>query len=116
MNDYIRLHLFQQTLTGLATKWYIELPPHFYSDFNSPAMNFLTHFQLPIRYDKGIELLTSLQQSTSTHISEHIHEWRRRRQLIKARIPDQLLAGWFTKLLLPSIACDVTMGGVVIEE
>jgi hypothetical protein len=36
--------------------------------------------------------------------------------LIKAHIPDQLLAEWFTKSLLPSIARDVTMGGVVTEE
>jgi hypothetical protein len=26
MNDSIRLRLFQQTLTGSAAKWYIELP------------------------------------------------------------------------------------------
>jgi hypothetical protein len=50
------------------------------------------------------------------HISDHIHEWRRRRRLIKAVIPDQLLAEWFTKSLLPPIARDVAMGGVVTEE
>jgi hypothetical protein len=36
--------------------------------------------------------------------------------LIKAIIPDHLLAEWFTKSLLPPIAHDVTMGGVVMEE
>jgi hypothetical protein len=36
--------------------------------------------------------------------------------LIKVTIPDQLLAEWFTKSLLPPIARDVAMGGVVIEE
>jgi hypothetical protein len=36
--------------------------------------------------------------------------------LIKETIPDQLLAEWFTKSLFPPIACDVAMGGVVIEE
>jgi hypothetical protein len=36
--------------------------------------------------------------------------------LIKASIPDQLLADWFTKSLLPQIARDVAMGGVVTEE
>jgi hypothetical protein len=36
--------------------------------------------------------------------------------LIKATIPDQLLAEWFTKSLLPPISRDVTMGGVVTEE
>jgi hypothetical protein len=36
--------------------------------------------------------------------------------LIKAIIPDQLLAEWFTKSLLPPIARDVSMGGIVTEE
>jgi hypothetical protein len=36
--------------------------------------------------------------------------------MIKAIIPDQLLAEWFTKSLLPPIARDVAMGGIVTEE
>jgi hypothetical protein len=116
MDDSIHLRLFQRTLTGSAAKWYIELPHASFHDFNSLAMSFLTHFQLPIRYEMGTELLTSLRQTNSVHISDHIHEWRRRRRLIKAIIPDQLLAEWFTKSLLPPIARDVSMGGVVTEE
>jgi hypothetical protein len=38
------------------------------------------------------------------------------RRLIKATIPDQLLAEWFTKSLLPPISRDVAMGGVITEE
>jgi hypothetical protein len=79
-------------------------------------MSFLMHFQLPIRYETGTELLTSLCQTNYVHVSDHIHEWRRRRRLIKAIIPNQLLAEWFTKSLLPPIARDIAMGGVVIEE
>ena len=79
-------------------------------------MAFLTHFQLPIRYETSTDLLTSLRQTTSTHISDHIHEWRRRRRLIKAPILDQLLADRFTNSLLLPIARDVAMGGVVTEE
>jgi hypothetical protein len=44
MDDSIRLRLFQRTLTGAATKWYIELPRGFFSDFNTLAMAFLTHY------------------------------------------------------------------------
>jgi hypothetical protein len=102
-------------LTGSAAKWYIELPRASFHDFNSLSMSFLTHFQLPIRYETGTELLTSLRQKTSIHISDHIHEWRRRRRLIKVVIPDQLLAEWFTKSLLPQIARDVAMGGIITE-
>ena len=79
-------------------------------------MAFLTHFQLPIRYETGTELLTSLRQSTTTHISNHIHEWRRHRRLIKATTPDQILVDWFTKSLFLPIARDVAMGGVMIED
>jgi hypothetical protein len=66
MDDSIRLRLFQRTLTGAAAKWYIELPRGFFSDFNTLAMAFLTHYQLPIRYDTGTEILTSFKQSTDT--------------------------------------------------
>lgn len=36
--------------------------------------------------------------------------------MVKAPIPDALLADWFTKLLLPKISCDVAMSGAVKEE
>jgi hypothetical protein len=78
MDDSVRLRLFQRTLTGSAAKWYIELPRGFFSDFNTLAMAFLTHYQLPICYDTGMEILTSFKQTKGTHISDHIHEWRRR--------------------------------------
>jgi hypothetical protein len=116
MDDSIHLHIFQRTLTGSATKWYIELPRASFHDFNSLSISFLTHFQLPICYEMGTELLTSLRQTDSVDISDHIHEWRRRRRMIKVIIPDILLAYWFTKSLLPPIACDVAMGGTVTEE
>jgi hypothetical protein len=115
-DDSIHLHLFQCTLTGSATKWYIELKQGTFYTFHSLAMDFLTHFQFPIRYETGTELLTSLRQSTSTHISDHIHEWRCRRHLIKDGILDQLLVDWFTKSLLPPISHDVAMGGTITEE
>ena len=36
--------------------------------------------------------------------------------MVKAPIPDALLADWFTKSLLPKISCDVAMSGAVTEE
>jgi hypothetical protein len=60
--------------------------------------------------------LSSFKQTSSTHISNHIHEWRRRRRLIKVPLVDQLLAEWFTKSLIGPIAHDVSMGGVVTKE
>jgi hypothetical protein len=116
MDDSIRLRLFQRTLTGSAAKWYIELPRGFFSDFNTLAMAFLTHYQLPIYYETGTEILTSFKQNKATHISDHIHEWRRRRRLIKLELPDQLLAEWFTKSFVNDIGRDIAMGGVVTEE
>ena len=116
MDGSIRLWIFQRTLTSIAAKWYIKLPQHSFWDFNALAMAFLTHFQLLIWYEIGTDLLTSLHQTTSTHIFDHIHEWRRRWRLIKAPIPDQLLADLFTKYLLPPIARDVIVGVHVTEE
>jgi len=116
INRFIHLRLFQRTLTGTAAKWYIKLPTRSFKNFNTLEMAFLTHFQLPIHYETGTDLLTSLRQSNSTHISDHIHEWRWRQRLIKAPIPDQILIDWFTKSLLPPIARDVTMGGAITKE
>lgn len=77
---------------------------------------FLTHFQLLVRYDNGTELLNSLKQSTSTYISDHIREWRRRMHLVKVFIPIQILAEWFFKSLLLKITKDVAKAGVITKE
>ena len=116
MDDSICLCLFQRTLTGMTTKWYVELPSHFFGDYGTLPMEFLTNFQLLIHYETGTKLLTSLRKSTSTHISDHIYEWRRKRRLIKAQIPDQLLVDWFYKSLFPPIAHDVAMGVAITKE
>jgi hypothetical protein len=79
-------------------------------------MAFLTHYQLPIRYDTVTEILTSFKQSKSTHISDHIHEWQRRQCHIKLELPDQLLAEWFTKSFVNEIGKEISMGGVITEE
>ena len=71
VDNSIRLRLFQRTLTGAAAKWYIELPQDKYPNFNSLAFMFLQFFQLSVRYDKGVEILLSYCQNTTTHI----HEW-----------------------------------------
>ena len=116
VDDSIRLRLFQQTLIGTAVKWYIEFPRNTFIYFSYLTMVFLTHFQLPIHYETCTEFLTSLRKSTSTHISNHRHEWRRRQRLIKEEIPDQFLVDWFVKSLFPTLAKDVTMSGAMTEE
>ena len=60
-DDSIRLRLFQCTLTKPAAKWYIEVPRGAFVLFDDLAMNFLNHFQLPVRYDFGIELLLTFR-------------------------------------------------------
>ena len=75
MDDSVRLRIFQRTLMGVAAKWYIKLPIASFVDFRNLGNAFLHHFQLPIQYDSGMELLTSFQQGDATHISDHIHEW-----------------------------------------
>ena len=51
LDDSICLHLFPCTLIGNASKWFIELKTTSFNNFNALAMAFLTHFQLPIRYE-----------------------------------------------------------------
>ena len=116
VDDSIRLRLFQRTLTGAASKWYIELSHGIFQDLNSLAMEFLTHVQLKVRYETRTHLLISLKQDQATHISNHIHEWRRRHRLIKFKIPDQLLTNWFTTSFTSPIAKDISMGACITKE
>jgi len=103
-------------LTGPVAKWYIELPRASFDNFSALATTSLTHFQLPIRYETGMKLLTNFNQTKTTHISYHIHEWQRHRRMVKMYVPDQLLAELFIKSLLPSITEDMAKEGVVTEE
>jgi hypothetical protein len=77
---------------------------------------FLNHFQLLVPYDVSLELLSALLQDKSTHISDHIQEWRRWKRLIKAYIPLEFLLEWFLKYLLPYISKDVSTYRVTSED
>jgi hypothetical protein len=75
MDDSVCLRLFQRTLNGPSTKWYVEEKYGSHTTFESLAKEFLTLFQLPIHHDNGIELLSEFKQTSATHIADHIHEW-----------------------------------------
>jgi hypothetical protein len=115
-DDSVQLRLFQRTLIGSAAKWYIELDRSRYSFFDELAMAFLNHFQLPVRYDAGTELLANFEQTPADHISDHIREWRRRKSLIKVPVPPSFLLEWFLKSLVPQLSKDVATSGVFSEE
>jgi hypothetical protein len=115
-DDSVQLRLFQRTLIGSAAKWYIELDRSRYSFFGELAMAFLNHFQLPVRYDAGTELLANFAQTPADHISDHIREWRRRKSLIKVPVPPAFLLEWFLKSLVPQLSKDVATSGVFSEE
>ena len=97
-------------------KWYIELPRGAFALFDDLAMNFINHFQIPVRYDIGTELLLTFWQDKATHISDHIQEWCRRKRLIKANIPPNFLLEWLLKYLFPFIVKDVSTSRVMNEE
>jgi hypothetical protein len=117
LNDnLILLCLFQHTLIERDNKWYIELERGKYSTFSDLAIFFLNHFQLPIEYDVGTKLLANFEKDKTTHISDHIQEWRRRKRLIKATIPTEFLLEWFLKYLLPYMSKYVATSRVFLEE
>ena len=116
VDDSIRLRLFQCTLTGAISKWYIELPQAKYLDFNSLAFMFLQYFQLLVRYDEGVEILLSCRQNTATHITDHIHEWQQWHSFFKIQLDDRIFLDWFLKTFLPPIAKDVASDHPQSEE
>ena len=44
VDDFVRLRLFQCTLTGVVAKWYLNLPHATYPDFSSLDSMFLQYF------------------------------------------------------------------------
>jgi hypothetical protein len=114
--DSIRLRLFQCTLIRVAAKWYIELPRGAYGTFIQMVLVFLNHFQLLVRYDADLEILSTLCQDTATHILDHIQEWSRHKGFIKTSIPPNFILEWFLKSFHPSISKDVATSGVTTEE
>jgi hypothetical protein len=77
---------------------------------------FLNHFQMSVRYEAGIEILSAFRWDKTTHISDHIQEWHRQKRLIKAYIPLEFLLEWFLESLQPYISNDVSTSGVTYEE
>ena len=103
IEDTILLRLFQCTLTAVATKWYVEEPSASHGTFSALTTMFLTYFQLPIHHDSKMELLTHFRQTPAVHITDHLHEWRRRRSLCKAKLDDRVLLDFFLKTLTTEI-------------
>ena len=60
-DNLIYLRIFQCTLTGPTTKWYIELPRGAFTLFDDLAMTFLNHFQPLVRYDVGTKILSTFR-------------------------------------------------------
>jgi hypothetical protein len=74
MDDFIHLRLFQGTLTGSSAKWNVDEKSGSHVTFKSLAKAFLSFFQLPVRHDTGLKFLSDFKQTTTIHISDHIHE------------------------------------------
>jgi hypothetical protein len=114
--DSVHLRLFQRTLIGSVVKWYIELDRSRYSSFDKLAMDLLSHFQLPVRYDADTKLLANFEKTRADHISNHILEWRRWKSLIKVPVPPAFLLEWFLKSLVPQLSKYITTSRVFFEE
>jgi hypothetical protein len=78
MDESIHLRLFQCTLIGPSGKWYVQEKSGSHLTFESLAKTFLIFFQLPVRHDNGLELLSECKKTSTMHITNHIHEWHRR--------------------------------------
>jgi hypothetical protein len=87
------LRLFQHTLIGPSTKWYVEE-----------------------QTGNGIELLSEFKQTSTTHIDDHIHKWRRRHILCKDEATKKQFLNWFLKSLVSLLAKDVAATFPQYEE
>ena len=63
-----------------------------------------------------MELLTHFRQTPIVHISDHLHEWHRRRSLCNAKLEDQVLLELFLKTLTVEISKDVAQKRPISKE
>jgi hypothetical protein len=52
IDDSVTMFVFQRSMSGASAKWYIELKGISFKRFNDLAMEFLTHYKLPILLEK----------------------------------------------------------------
>jgi hypothetical protein len=110
------IEVISTMLMGPSTKWYVETKYGSQVTFESLAKSFLTFFKLSIHHDNGLELLSDLKQTSSTHIPDHIHEWHRRRSLCKADTTPQQCLNWFLKSFVSLLSKDVVVAFPQSEE
>ena len=63
-----------------------------------------------------MELLTHFRQTPAIHISDHLHEWRRRLSLCKEKLNDRVLLYLFLKTLTTEISMYVAQQRPTSEE
>jgi hypothetical protein len=80
------------------------------------AKAFLAFLQLSVCHDTSLELLSHWKQTSTTHISNHVHEWCRRCSLCKAETTKAQHFDWFLKSLISIISKDVAFTFPQSEE
>jgi hypothetical protein len=107
MDDSVLLRLFQCTLTGPSSKWYVDEKSGSDVTFESLSKEVLAFFQLLVCHENGLELLSKCKQMSATHITNHIHEWRRRCSLCRVETTKEKCLYWFLKSLISILVKDV---------
>ena len=101
MDDSVSLRFFQRTLIGPSTKWYVDEKSGSHVTFESLAKAFLSFFQLLVRHDTGLEMIFECKQTSTMHISNHIHERCWHPSLCKEETTKEQCLDWFLKSLIP---------------
>jgi len=83
----------------MAAKWYVDQTHVFHSTFVTLANDFISYFQLPLRYDMGNELLTSFRQYFATRISNHVQECCKRSICKTPEFEYHVYMHWFFRTL-----------------
>jgi hypothetical protein len=83
MEYFFLLQLFQITLIGPSSKWYVDEKVGSHSTFESLVKAFLYLFQILVCHETGLEILSKLKIALAIHIADDIHEWQRRRSICK---------------------------------
>ncbi|KAL8136230.1 hypothetical protein AgCh_010723 [Apium graveolens] len=90
VNDAIKCRAFLQTLSGMAQRWYIHLPPNSIGSFKDLSQAFIKQFISGRAYEKSLAFLMGLVQGAKKSLRDYLNRFMKK--ALKVPILDEKVA------------------------
>ncbi|GAU19649.1 hypothetical protein TSUD_185650 [Trifolium subterraneum] len=100
-NDKLLIHYFQDSLTGAALRWYMDLDRANVSSFNDLASAFIRQYNYNSYLAPDRDELRALAQKESESFKEYAQRWRELAAQIRPPVEEKELRKLFLHTLIP---------------